>query len=102
MASNSSEETDLYLFDLEVLTKVDISKRKSTLPPGITPLSPGEGLRLRPLSMQDYDKGYMDLLSGLTKVGEVSREMYEAQFRNMKESNNTYYIAVIEDIPKCG
>ena len=98
MASNLSEIT--YLFDPDILTKVDISESKSNLPREITPLSPGQGLRLRPLSIQDYDKGYIDLLSGLTKVGEVSKQMYEAQFRSMKESNNTYYIAVIEDIAK--
>ena len=101
MASNKTEENDEYLFDLEILSKVDITKRKSNLPPEITPLSPGEGLKLRPLSIQDYDKGYIGLLSALTKVGEVSKQMYEAQFRNMKESNKSYYIAAIEDIAKC-
>ena len=41
------------------------------LPPGLSPASPGEGLRLRPLCMEDYDRGYLQLLGQLTTVGEV-------------------------------
>ena len=100
MASSSTEKSDIYLFDPDILKNVDISKRKSNLSPEITPSSPGEGLVLRPLSILDFDKGYIELLANLTKVGVVTKEMYEQQFIKMKQTPNTYYIAVIEDVTK--
>lgn len=99
MASDGSNK-DSYLFDPDILTSINFCNLKSDLPPHITPSSPGDGLVLRPLSVTDFHKGYMDLLSQLTKVGEVSEETYEHQFRGMKESNSAYYIAVIEDIAR--
>ena len=100
MASHSTEGSDIYLFDPDILKNVDISKRKSNLSLEISPSSPGEGLVLRPLSIFDFDKGYIELLANLTKVGVVTKEMYEEQFKKMQKTPNTYYIAVIEDVTK--
>lgn len=37
------------------------------------------------------------MLSQLTKVGDVSQEQFEKQFKNMQHSK-TYFVTVIEDI----
>ncbi|UYV74805.1 GNPNAT1 [Cordylochernes scorpioides] len=59
---------------------------------------PDNQLLLRPLQLGDYDRGYLELLSQLTNVGEVSREEYTERFRSMQKCKDTYYILVIEDV----
>uniref|UniRef100_A0A146MBL6 Glucosamine 6-phosphate N-acetyltransferase n=1 Tax=Lygus hesperus TaxID=30085 RepID=A0A146MBL6_LYGHE len=95
MAENSSD----YLFDVSVLTSLDTSEieRDLTLPSGATVLAPGAGLVLRPLSLSDYSKGYTDVLSQLTSVGDITEESFQETFKKMKSCENTYYITVIED-----
>lgn len=59
-----------------------------------------KNLIARPLSIDDYDEGYMNLLTGLTRVGTVSREDYVHRFETMKRSNEIfdhYAIVVIVD-----
>lgn len=59
-----------------------------------------ENLVARPLSINDYDYGYMDLLAGLTQIGTVSKEDYVRRFETMKRSNEIcdhYAIVVIVD-----
>lgn len=59
-----------------------------------------KNLVARPLSVDDYDRGYLKLLAGLTRVGSVSKEDYVRQFENMKKSNQIcdhYAVVVIED-----
>eukprot|EP01137_Pigoraptor_chileana_P025915 Opistho-2@96136 len=41
--------------------------------------------------------GFLDLLSQLTKVGDVSEERFTAQFEAMIAAKDTYYVVVIED-----
>eukprot|EP01136_Pigoraptor_vietnamica_P008167 Opistho-1_new@43158 len=55
------------------------------------------GLIIRPLEKDDYDKGFLELLSQLTKVGDVSKERFAAQFEAMVAARDTYYVVVIED-----
>ena len=57
----------------------------------------GEGLVLRSLCLEDYDRGYLTLLSQLTSVGEITREQWESRWHQMRDSNNTYYVIVLED-----
>ena len=52
---------------------------------------------MRSLCLEDYDRGYLTLLSQLTSVGEISREQWESRWHEMRESNNTYYVIVLED-----
>ena len=52
---------------------------------------------LRPLCLEDYDRGYLSLLSQLTSVGEISREEWEARWHQLRDSNSTYYVIVLED-----
>merc|ERR1711913_91131 len=59
---------------------------------------PGEGLRVRSLCLEDYDRGFLELLGQLTSVGNISREEWDARFEAMKSCKDTYYVVVIEDI----
>lgn len=54
----------------------------------------------RPLRSTDYNAGYLELLSQLTKVGRVSREEFATRFEEMSRVNRVaehYAIVVIED-----
>jgi glucosamine-phosphate N-acetyltransferase len=58
------------------------------------------GLTARPLRLSDYDSGYLEVLSQLTRVGEISRAEFEARFNQMHAINRVdehYAIVVIED-----
>ena len=60
----------------------------------------GDGLVLRPLKRDDFRRNYMKLLAQLTEVGNVTEELFEKRFDQMKASENTYYICVVEDTNK--
>ncbi|XP_064623073.1 glucosamine 6-phosphate N-acetyltransferase-like [Lineus longissimus] len=91
--------TDEVLFSPDLLEEIDFEAEcNATFNPKISPSCPGESLLMRPLRISDYDKGHTQVLSQLTKLGDVTREAYEAQFHHMKSCPSTYYIAVIEDI----
>jgi glucosamine-phosphate N-acetyltransferase len=53
---------------------------------------------LRPLSVSDYDHGYIELLRQLTECGKISYDEFQQRFNQMKQCLNTYHILVIEDI----
>ena len=57
----------------------------------------GSGLVLRSLCLEDYDRGYLTLLSQLTTVGDITREEWEARWHQMRDCNSTYYVIVLED-----
>lgn len=92
-----SKDEDV-LFNEDLLKEIDCSDLSVFQKHGLSYTDPGEGLRVRPLSRGDYDKGYLLLLSQLTRVGDVSRERYEAQFSSMKLCPGAHYILVIEDL----
>eukprot|EP00834_Sanchytrium_tribonematis_P001631 NODE_41_length_34096_cov_2.002235.p27 type:complete len:136 gc:universal NODE_41_length_34096_cov_2.002235:19726-20133(+) len=54
-----------------------------------------EGYTIRPLHLEDYHKGFLDCLKGLTMVGNVTFDEFTMRFR---ELNHDYYIVVIEDL----
>ncbi|XP_023222323.1 probable glucosamine 6-phosphate N-acetyltransferase isoform X2 [Centruroides sculpturatus] len=85
---------------MEILKMVDLEKGKAKFNPPLTVLNPGENLKMRPLSVGDYDKGFIYLLSQLTKVGNVSHEDFLRRFYSMKGCPDSYYVTVIEDIKK--
>nr|CAG4645181.1 EOG090X0FKI [Leptodora kindtii] len=78
------------LYDPEILEKFYLGERFNILKDDDT-------LCLRPLRLSDYDRGFLDLLKELTEVGNVSREMFEEQFKFMKNSHGSYYCTVIVD-----
>ena len=59
--------------------------------------SAGPGLRLRPLCLEDYDRGYLSLLGQLTSVGEISEEQWQRRFSDMRSKAGTYNVMVLED-----
>ncbi|XGW12314.1 hypothetical protein V3C99_013207 [Haemonchus contortus] len=57
------------------------------------------GFIVRPLKISDYDTGFLDVLSQLTVVGEISREDFENRFKSMKMCcPPSYYVVVIENL----
>lgn len=55
----------------------------------------------RPLRLHDHKNGYLELLSQLTVVGDVSKESFELRFYEMLKVNQVhehYLVVVIEDI----
>ncbi|KAI8079514.1 uncharacterized protein B0P05DRAFT_540884, partial [Gilbertella persicaria] len=48
-----------------------------------------EGYRLYPLRSNDYERGYLDVLSVLTEVGNHTPESWHSQFQFMKKHNDT-------------
>jgi len=54
------------------------------------------GYVLRALRINDYDKNFLELLSQLTKVGPITREQFDENFRAMKAAG-VYYIVVVAD-----
>ncbi len=43
----------------------------------------GDGLIVRRLAISDYDKGYIKLLSQLTVAGSVTKQQFEARFKEV-------------------
>ena len=77
----------MFLFPSQSITKHNLSH-------------PDPSFSVRPLHSEDWKKGHCHVLSNLTIVGEVTEEQWKAQFLSMKNTPNTYYIIVIEDVLK--
>jgi len=89
-----------YLYDPALLEGLDWASVRNLLSPPITNTDPGEHwLVVRPLQIEDYDKGFLPLLSQLTAVGNVSRTTFERQYWAMQQAGG-YYVTVIEDTRK--
>lgn len=88
---------DTPLYDPAILKDIPFEEATATFKPGISHENPGENLKMRPLNTGDYDRGFLQLLTQLTLVGDVSREEFLARFHSMKACKNTYYVTVIED-----
>ncbi|KAK4297527.1 hypothetical protein Pmani_030064 [Petrolisthes manimaculis] len=88
------------LFDPTLLTALDWTPVKY-MKNGVTSANPGQGLLVRPLCKADYDRGFLQLLAQLTKVGDISREKFEERFDTMRRCGGHYYVTVIEDLT-CG
>ncbi|KAG5881202.1 hypothetical protein JTB14_034981 [Gonioctena quinquepunctata] len=85
------------LYDSEQLKNLDWPSVSHCLTSPITNEDPGEPwLLFRPLNISDYEKGYLEILSQLTAVGNITKQQFERQFRNMQGSSG-YYVTVIED-----
>lgn len=88
------------LFDPALLTTLDWSRHKATFRGDISPHKPGPNLIMRPLSVDDFDKGFASLLSQLTDVGGLCKGRFLERFYEMKQCPRTYFVVVIEDIEK--
>lgn len=69
-----------YLFNPDLLKGLDWNSVKHCLNPFITNEETGEPwLLVRPLKISDYDNGFLQILSQLTSVGNVSRATFESK-----------------------
>ncbi|XP_058968435.2 glucosamine 6-phosphate N-acetyltransferase-like [Pocillopora verrucosa] len=92
-------EEDNLMFDKQLLKGIDLSEGECRLHEcGLSVENPGDNLILRPLRADDYDKGFLQLLGQLTKVGEVTKEKFFERFHAMQSCPGTYYLIVIEDV----
>lgn len=56
-----------------------------------------ENYTIRPLCRSDYQRGFLDVLSVLTRVGECSLEEWNERYDWMYRRNDEYYLLVICD-----
>jgi len=90
-------DTTEYLFEKELLKNLDLSKYGVEFKGDFSVLNPDDDFVTRPLSNQDYEKGFTELLSQLTKIGTVSKKNFIERFNGMKK-NGDYYVVVVEDL----
>jgi len=91
------DESRTELFPSNVLADLDLNASSAIFNPALSVANPGESLVVRSLCLEDYDRGYLSLLSQLTSVGEITREEWEARWHQLRDSNSTYYVIVVED-----
>merc|ERR1712001_354715 len=77
---NGKEDMMTELFPSNILTDLDLACSSASFSPPLTISSPGEGLRVRSLCLEDYDREW------------------EARFQAMKSCKDTYNVVVIEDV----
>ncbi|XP_018327655.1 probable glucosamine 6-phosphate N-acetyltransferase [Agrilus planipennis] len=96
-ASKKNPQSGNYLYNPALLQNLDWESVRGYLNPFITNENPGEPwLLVRPLQLEDYDKGLLQILSQLTTVGNIPRSAFERQFWEMMKAGG-YYVTVIED-----
>lgn len=84
------QEQELHLYDPSLLLKIDFFRSPAKFNPPITAVAPGEPwLKVRPLKSGDYRRGFLQSLSQLTNVGEVSETQFlsELKLLNLMRSN---------------
>ncbi|KAF2356638.1 GNAT domain [Trinorchestia longiramus] len=91
------ENWDEPLYDPALLLGLDWASMKC-MKGGVSSDSPGLGFRVRPLQRGDYSRGFLELLSHLTKVGDISKENFVARFDAMRACKGHYYVTVVEDL----
>merc|ERR1712131_186786 len=75
-----------YIFDPSVIEKLDLTD--------LRPLP--SNLEMRPLLKSDHQNNFLSILAQLTKVGDISKQEYDARFDQMKNSN-CYFVLVVVD-----
>ncbi|KAI9217022.1 acyl-CoA N-acyltransferase [Blastocladiella britannica] len=58
------------------------------------------GFVIRPLEITDYDKGFLQALSHLTVVGDISKAAFVERYSYLKAHAHEYFTIVIEDLAK--
>lgn len=93
-------KNELSLYDPSLLYKLNFHRSPAKFDPFISAVAPGEPwLKVRPLQEGDYDRGFLQLLSQLTSVGDISRAQFLSRFAQMRASGD-YFVTVIEDTRK--
>jgi len=93
----AKDQGELSLYDPNILSKLDFYRSPAKFNPFISATAPGEPwMKVRPLQDGDYNRGFLELLSQLTSVGDVSLPQFLNRFAQMRASGD-YYVTVIED-----
>lgn len=88
------------MYDRSLLNELDWRKTIAKFNPPITAIDTGETwLVVRPLQEGDFNRGFLQLLSQLTDVGDISESQFLSQFHRMKLGGD-YFVTVIEDTRK--
>uniref|UniRef100_A0A336JZN7 Glucosamine 6-phosphate N-acetyltransferase n=1 Tax=Culicoides sonorensis TaxID=179676 RepID=A0A336JZN7_CULSO len=96
----SKQESELSLYDPNILLKLDFHRSPAKFNPFISAAAPGETwMKVRPLQDGDYNRGFLQLLSQLTTVGDITLPQFLNRFAQMRASGD-YYVTVIEDTRK--
>ncbi|KAM7446549.1 N-acetyltransferase [Porites harrisoni] len=75
--AKAKEEDSVVMFDRDILKDIDFSKGECRLHKrGLSIDNPGDNLLLRPLCSDDYEKGFPAIQNNLTKVGDVTKELF--------------------------
>jgi len=53
------------------------------------------GYKIRPLASDDYERGFLETLSVLTEIGNVSKAQFLERFNYLKQHNHEYFTLVI-------
>ncbi|XP_055609187.1 probable glucosamine 6-phosphate N-acetyltransferase [Uranotaenia lowii] len=93
----SNPEHELSLYDRSLLLDLDFSKSPAKFSPPISAANPGESwLKVRPLQSGDFHRGFLQILSQLTSVGDVTLAQFLNRFAQMRASGD-YFVTVIVD-----
>ncbi|VDD90644.1 unnamed protein product [Enterobius vermicularis] len=77
------------LFNASILQELDLSKMPELR----------QNLKVRPLRVDDWGRGYLNVLEQLTVVGAVLETDYRERFKSMQSSTlSRYFVVVIEDL----
>ena len=85
-----------FCWDAKLIENLDLSEYGLTFEKDYSPTRPDKNIIVRPLSRTDYQKGFPEVISFLTKVGTVSESDFYARFDSIKAAGG-YYTVVIED-----
>lgn len=73
-----SSVPDNVLYDVNLLKNLDFESLVGVFSPPITATEPGEPwLLVRPLELEDFHKGFVQLLTQLTAVGNINQNEFE-------------------------
>uniref|UniRef100_A0A0M3HU49 Glucosamine 6-phosphate N-acetyltransferase n=2 Tax=Ascaris TaxID=6251 RepID=A0A0M3HU49_ASCLU len=79
-----------HMFASDILSSLELPLSAPKIP---------DNMIIRPLRIDDYKRGYLQLLSQLTFVGDVSEEQYRQRFLSMQSTRpKSYYVVVIEEL----
>lgn len=95
MAETVRTENEDFLFDQTSMENV--LKSYSSEDPKLSGNIYNDRFLIRPLSVNDFHRGYIDLLRQLTECGTITFPAFKEQFQRMKKSSDTYYTFVVED-----
>lgn len=93
----SNIEQELSLYDSSILTNLNFAGSPAKFNPPISADNPGEPwLKVRPLQTGDFHRGFLQILSQLTSVGNVSLAQFLNRFAQMRASGD-YFVTVVVD-----